>query len=324
MTLEANRFQGCDEPIDLVAAAAYTGGQVVQLGDGRAAVYPTDIASGALGSAECEGIFTLQKTASIVILDGGRVYWDHSANKAHFKRVNDKDFYVGRAVGDSSASATTVKVNFNIDPRYDIDLLRDPALSVPTGTQAVGGFGYPKQVGGSQSLELTATSEAQCIDLLSVDKFVATSKGITDFEIRPDVNGSGAAVDFNCGIANGTSTTDADAITEHVLFHIDGGATDILAQSKDGTTTVAAADTGADITAGTAVANRVYLTIDHRANPVVLYVNGVAATLPTTATLAAATGQLGILVHLEKTTGTTTGKFTIDRACTRLMEQAAA
>jgi hypothetical protein len=206
--------------------------------------------------------------------------------------------------------------------RYDIDFHRDACLSVPTGTQAVGAFGYPKLLGGAQRLELTATSEAQCIDLLTVDRFAVASNPIAEFIFRPVTNGSGAAVDFSIGLANGTSTTDADAVTEHVFIHLDGSDTKLYAQSKDGTTTVTATDTLSTITAGSAVANRVEVWIDAR-DPagVAIYINGARVLSGSTFVLTNATGPLGLLTHVEKTTGTTTAQFDIDEMRVRLMEQ---
>lgn len=321
MTAEAT-FRQCDGVLDYTPDAAALAGEVVQVKDGRAGVIPTDVASGAVGATRLEGVWRLLKTASIAILNGGRVYWDHSANTATYKKVNDRDFYVGRAVADSSGTDTTVDVEINIDPPYDIDLNRDGFFSVPTGTQAFNAFGYPKPFGAARLIELTGTSEAQCIDLLSVDKFAVGANAIVEAIIRIPVNGSGAAVDFNIGIGNGTSTTDADAVTEHVFFHIDGGALDILAQSKDGTTTVAATDTTVDATAGSAVANRFEFWIDAR-DPadVQLYINGANVLPATVFKLDAATGPLGILAHLEKTTGTTTAQFIIDRFTARYAQQ---
>jgi hypothetical protein len=213
-------------------------------------------------------------------------------------------------------------VNLNVDPAYDIDIHTSPFLAVPTGTQAVGAFGFPKVLGGAQSIELTATSEAQCIDLLSVDRFAVGANPIVEAEIRIPSNGSTSAVDFNIGIANGTSTTDADAITESVFFHIDGGSLNILAESDDGTTEVAATDTTVDITAGSAVANRVEFWIDMR-NPadIQLYVDGVNVLPSSVFTLAAATGPVGLLAHVEKTSGTATaGPVYIDRGILRTSE----
>ncbi len=308
--------------IGFTAEAAITGGEVRQLPDGRAGVCPVAVDSGFPGALQVRGIYRLKLTDSINILNGGRVYWDHSANKAHFKKVNDRDFYLGRAVEDVVAGTDgTVLVAINIDPPYDIDALRDGCLTVPTGTQAAGGFGFPKVVGGSLSIELTATSEAQCIDLLSVDRFAVGANAIVEAIFRPAVNGSGAAVDFNIGVANATSTTDADAIAESVFIHIDGGALTILAESDDGTTEVAATDTTKVIVEGSAVANRTEVWFDLR-NPadVQIYVDGVNVLPNSVFNINVATGPLGLLAHLEKTTGTTTGRFVIDALRARLME----
>lgn len=320
---EALLYQDGDQVDIGTAAAAYTGGEVIQLNDGRAAVVPVDVASGAIGAAQVEGVYVLLKTASIAILPGQEVFWDHSANKAHFKPVNDRDFLVGICVADSSESATTVRVALNERSRPTIDLLRGAVLSVPTGTAAAGGFGYPVRLGGSEQLELTSTNEAQCIDMLSVDRFAVTAKGIAEFSFRPAANGSTNAVDISFGLANGTSTTDADAITEHVLFHIDGGSTAINAQSKDGTTTVTATDTTKVISAGSAVANRTYLTIDFRdPSNCKLYVDGVRVLSATTFTLGAATGPIGLLAHIEKSSSTATGKYIVDMGRAWLCQQA--
>ena len=55
-----------------------------------------------------------------------------------------------------------------------------------------------------------------------------------------------------------------------------------------------------------------------------IYVNGSLVLGSTVFTLAAATGPLGLLAHLEKTTGTTTGQFVIDRFTARYSEQGTA
>ena len=189
MTLEAYyRHEG--EAIDYTPSSALTGGQVIQLADGREAVAITDMAAGAKGAVGVVGVYRLEKTTSMVILDGGRVYWDHSANKAHYKKVNDRDFYVGRAVGDASSSATTVDVAINIDPPADIDVLRDAALSVATGTAAAGGFGLPGVYGGARGLLLTATSQVQCVDILSVDRFAVGANAIVEAIFRVGTNGT--------------------------------------------------------------------------------------------------------------------------------------
>jgi len=307
-----------------LAAATVTAYEVWQLPTGRAGVLdsPNSVLSTNYFDQRFDGQWTFTKSTTFSALKGGRAYWDHSANAVLYKKVNDRDFYLGRFAEDASQTSSSCLIDLNADPAYDIDFLRDGFLSVPTGTQAIGGFGLPKLFGGARLFELTATSEAQCIDYLSVDRFSVDANAIAEFILRVPTNGTTSAVDFNVGIANGTSTTDADAVTEHVLFHIDGASTAINAQSKDTSTTVAATDTTTTFTAGSAVANRVELWIDTRdKTSVVIYVNGVRVLSGTTFPLTAATGPLGLLIHLEKTSSTATGQFVIDAARAHYAEQ---
>ncbi len=315
MTIKAQFLQP-GEMIDWTADADYAAGDVIQLPDGRAAVVSVSVLSGFKVGVFIDGIFTVQKTTTMVILDGGKVFWDDSAAKSHYKKVNDRDFYFGRAIGDAASADTSHAVELNSHPPADVSLLRDGVLSVPTGTAAFGGFGLPIVYGGSRAMTLTATNEAQCIDMLSVDRWDKNANAIAEFVIRLAANGSTNAVDLSLGIANGTSTTDADAITEHVLFHVDGNDLSIFCQSKDGTTTVAAADSTIDLTAGTAVANRFELWIDTRdTSNVKLYVNGVRVLSGSTFKINAATGPFGLLAHVEKSSSTATfGPIYIERA----------
>ena len=312
--------------IPWTAAAATTGGTVIQLADGRAAVVAVDLAAAETGAGQdASDIYVVAKTTSMVFLDGGRVYWDYSANKAHYKKVNDRDFYIGRAVGDAASADTTMKVKLNALPQIDIDAIGGEGgyLSVATGTQALGGFLPPQVYGKSRALTLTATSEVQCVDILSVDKFDKAANAIIEAVFRVGANGSTSAVDFNVGIANGTSASDADAVTEHVYAHIDGGDLSVFFQSKDGTTTVSAQDSTVDTTAGSAVTNRAEVWIDTRdpAN-VKVYLNGAQQVTGSTFKIDAATGPFGLLAHLEKTTGTATaGPIYIDRLEARFAEQ---
>lgn len=324
---DATLVRGRDE-VRVTAAAAVAAGEVWQMKDGRAAVYAglNAAASGDRTSFVTTGQFTFTKTASMVLLDGGRAYWDHSANAVSYKKVNDRDFYLGRVVGDAASADTTCVVNINVDPPYDIDILRDGALSVATGTSAAGGFSLPRVYGGARGLVLTSTNEAQCVDILSVDRFAVGANAIVEAIVRLGTNGSTSDVDFNIGIANGTSTTDADAITESCFVHIDGGALDLFAESDDGTTEVNATDTTINVTAGSAVSDRFEVWFDLR-DPadIQIYVNGALVLGSTVFKLDAATGPLGLLVHLEKVSGTATaGPIYVDALRARLSEQNAA
>jgi predicted RecA/RadA family phage recombinase len=307
------RQEGCQ--LDYTPVAAMTGGQVIQLADGRAAVVPTDIAAGMLGAVQVEGVYLVAKTANIVILDGGKVYWDHSANAAHFKKANDKDFYLGVAVGDAASSDTTMLVAINVEPRYVVDCARDPVDSVLVLTA---GTPLMIQQGGTQVLKFSATAEAQKIDVLSKDGFAVGANAIVEFAVEVVDNGDAAAPDFNIGVANATHASDADAITESCFVHIDGNALDILAESDDGTTEVAATDTTVNYAEGT----RFEGWIDLR-NPadIQIYIDGVLVLGATVFKLDAATGPLKLLAHLEKSSDDTPGEFHVDWLRARIAEQ---
>lgn len=315
----------CGDERKLTAAAAIAAGELWQMPSGRAGVYQGANAA-ASGDVVCfdteNDIYIVPKTASIVILDGGPVYWDNSASKAHFKQVDDQDYYLGTAYGDAASSDTTMKVKLNCRPSYKVDLIRDPFTPVPVGTSAAGGFGFPRIYGGAVGLFLTATSEAQKVDALSVDGFANAANGIVEFAVRFPTGGSGSASDYSIGIASGTHATDADSIAQHLFMHTDGAATDIKFQSKDGTTTVTATDSTVDYTAGSANTNRVEVWFDMRApGSVKIYVDGVRVLSGTTFDVSAAASTWKLLAHAEKTTGTETGDVIVDWLRVRTSEQ---
>jgi hypothetical protein len=309
--------------VTLASSAAV--GEVRQLGDGRAG-YLRDRTAGTSGQRKSFAVDTdvvvVTKTAGVVILDGGDVFWDHSANAATYKKVSDRDFYLGRAHGDAASADTTLAVVLNIDPRPDIDLLRDGFQSVLVGTPAAGGFGYPVPLGGSLVFELTATNEAQKVDALGVDGFSKDANAIVDVIFRVLSDGAGTAVDASIGLANATHASDADSIAESLFVHLDANNVNVNLESDDGTTEVAATDTTVDYTEGTALASRVYVTFDLR-NPadVQVYVNGANVLPASVFNVNAAAGPLFPLVHLEKSVSTDTYKLAIDRFRVRLMEQ---
>ena len=319
--VEAYLYQEDDCTVDYTAVAAVTGGQVVQLADGRAAVIPTDLAAAELGSASTEGIYLVDKTASVVWVDGQELWWDHSANAATYAPANDKDFYLGVAHGDATAAATTGKVKLNIRPTYLINLHEDAFQTVIVKT-VVGSTTVEvpdvKQRGGSNYMIFGTTAEAQKVDLLSTRGFAVESNWIVDGVVNVITNGDAAAVDFNIGVANATHATDADSITESCFLHIDGAAVDIFAESDDGTTEVAATDTTVNFTAGT----QFYFIIDGRDTAdIQIYINGVLMLPSSVFKLNAATGPLKLLAHLEKSSDDSPGTFSIDRFRVRIANE---
>lgn len=293
------------EVVDWTADAAYSAGDVIQLRDGRAAVVSVDCASGDVVGVHVTGIFKVAKTTSMVVLIGSKLFWDHSANKAHLLHRFDRDFYLGMAQEDATSAGTTVKVALNTKPSYTVTL-GDGFASIPIVTAGINHqiIGH----GDGVSLIFDATNEAQKLDALSQRGFAPASIPIAEALVCINSNGSTSAVDFSVGLANGTHATDADSITESLFVHMDGGALDILLESDDGTTEVNATDSTVDAVAGTPF----LVQWDLRdLSDIQVYIDGVNVLPSSVFKLNAATGPLKLLAHVEKTSAAATGNYSV-------------
>lgn len=303
--------------------AAASSGEIWQLPDGRAAVYKGQVASAAGDETSwaAEGVYTVTKTANFVWVDGSPIYWDHSANSAVLFPADDRDFYIGVAVGDATSSATSGRVNLNVRPAYVVDLFRDGFQTVLAGTAAAGGFGYPVPCGGGYVFELTSTNEAQKVDALAVNGFDAAANWILEGSFRVLSDGGAGAQDFSIGVASGTHATDFQSVTSLATLHLDGNDTKIYAESDDNSTDVAPTDTTKTYVEGTDRASRVYFVMDARTpGDVQYYINGVNV-LPNSTFTAGTSGTLFPIVHLEKTATTDTYKIAVDSLRVRLCQQ---
>ncbi len=320
---DARRTGEWDE-ITLLTEAGVSAGEVWQLPDGRAAVYPSTSLAAGTGTRqrfETSGKFTFTKATGFAMLRGGRAYWDHSANNVSYKKVNDRDFYLGRVETDVVSADSTVVLNINIDPRYDIDLINDPYRSALVGTVSVTGCNIFRR-GGTLNFVHNATSEAQKLDALSVDGFSVLTNAIMEFVFTVINDGAGTNTDVNFGASNGTNATDFDSVTQFIGFHLNGNSVNIYAESRDGTSTpIAETDTTIDYTEGAGIANRVEAWIDMR-DPAacVLYLNG-ARVLSGSTFDVDSSGTLQLVVHSEKTSSADVYEFDIERANVRFMEQ---
>lgn len=304
------------------AAAAVAGGEIHQLADGRAAVHTAlkAAASGDRINLTTEGVYQVPKATSLVFTDGCGLYWDHSANAAVLFPASDRDFFLGTCVDDAASADTTCVVNLNVRPRYKIDInrgeLEDACVAAIVLTAGTVGL---SKVGGSSRMTFSATAEAQKVDILSKQGFAVGSNWIAEFGFTVVDDGDASAIDFNVGVANQTHASDADAIAESCFLHLDGNALDLFAESDDGVATeVAATDTTVNIVLGTPV----HVVIDGRdPSDIQIYVNGVLQLGSTVFTLAAATGPLKLLAHLEKSSDDTTAEYYVDYLRVRTMEQ---
>jgi hypothetical protein len=317
------RFVRDWDQTQLVLAAGASIGEVWQMPNGQAAYLDKTVAKSTGDRTEfrTSGFATVTKTNGIYLIDGGPVYWDHSANSATFRQVSDRDFYIGTAHGDAESGDLTCVVNLNAQGSYLIDLARDAFLTTIVGTQALGGLALLRR-GGAHNFVLSSTSEAQKLDALSVNGFAKGANWIVEGAFRVVSDGAGTVVDVNLGIANGTNATDADSITESCFVHLDANNTNINLESDDGTTEVAATDTTSDYTEGSALANRVEFWMDGR-NPadVQIYINGVLQLGSTVFNIDAAVGPLFLLAHVEKSSAADTYELALDWLRVRIAEQ---
>lgn len=311
----------------LTAGAAIQIGDVWQLPDGRSGVF-----SGTAAAAEGDTasflpsyIHVYTKKSGFVALEGGRAYWDHSANAVNYRRTGDRDFYLGRFYRDAESAAETCTVNTlrSEFDGYGFDLNRHGGLSVLVGTPAAGGFGYPVKLGGAHVFELSSTSEAQKVDFLGEESFANDSNLIVEFILNIINNGSGSAPDFNIGVASDTHASDASSITQRMLVQFDGNSLNINVGAADGmSVSVSLTDTTVDHVEGSGLANMVEGWIDFRdEEDVKVYINGSRVLSSTPINMAAASSEWKPLIHLEKTSSADVYKAMVHQLLVRTSEQ---
>lgn len=289
------------EILNWIADGTYTKGDVIQVPDGRAGIVLQDVTSGnPVGVDVTKGrIYEVPKTTTMVMLLGSRVFWDHSANKAHLLYVNDRDFFLGCVMNDGLSADTTIKIALNQEPVYNASLVHGFA-SIPIQTA-----GFPSITGNGLgvNLILQAANEAQKADALGhrAVSVAGLAESIVDMLICVNDNGGATAADGNVGISNGTHATDFDSVTEFCGVHVDGNDLKINLASRDGTTTVASTDTTIAFVEGTPFLVQMDL---RNMSDIQIYVNGVLALPSSVFKLNNATGPLKPVAHLEKTAAT--------------------
>ena len=284
--------------VDYTPSTAKTGGEVVQLADGRAGVVGTTLAAADTGVAYVMGIFTMLKTASVVILNGQKLYWVKSTGMVSYTG----DFYVGVAVEDATAAATTVKVALNVEQVAVIQqgVGRWNKLETLGGLDQ--GVGVTDIGGGTTQLAFDAVVEIATAALFSEDTIALDQKPIFEGWVGVFDKGDDAALDINVGVANAHHATNFDSVTEQVSIHLDGNDATIFAESDDGTTEVAATTTAVESVDDTYF----FLQIDMRVlTDIQMYINGVNVLPATVFALGDATGPILIVAEIEKSSNDT-------------------
>lgn len=306
MSEALNYSSGCQ--IDWTPTAAVAAGEVIRLPDGRAGYAPTAIAAGVQGAVQVEGVAVVEKTASMVMLKGSKVYWDHSASKAHLLfGSNTADIFLGTVLETAASAATTVKVLLNVEPKYTL-ALQDGFSSIPIPAITANPQGHMFSVGNGVNMVFDTAAEAQKWDALSTRGVAVGTDGILHALICVNTNGDDAAFDLNVGLASGTHATDAGSIAESLFVHINGNDLNLYLESDDGTTEVAETDSTVDFVVGTPFLVQWDLTDNA---DIQVYINGVNVLPSSVFTLAAATGPLKLLAHMEKTANDSPANVTV-------------
>ncbi len=201
---------------------------------------------------------------------------------------------------------------------FDQDFVGDypaagTAMAAPWTKTETNGLGVVSQgtTNGVLTFAFDAVAEAATSALyMAAMPFDIDNHPIAEFRLAVFDIGDDAAVDINFGLASGTHATDFDSVSQYVAFHLDGTDLSVKARSKDGTTTVADTDTTVDLVDDTYAIFKIDATDKE---DVKLYINGTRVLSSTTFTLAAYSGRLTPIVHVEKTSNDTTADVRVDR-----------
>lgn len=315
---------GSGETEDFTAVAALLAGDVVNLPTGRAGVVVTDVATGRLGSAHVSGMFKVAKTDLIAFLQGGDVYWDVSAAKAHFRPESGSiDFKIGTVYNDALGADAYVHFSLNGRTNYPIDLngggdAPDFTVGAVAGTTAT----VVNLVGGMAQINIAATSEAQGAAVVSNHGVLGSNKPIAEFRVAK-YSASGTAIDMDWGIATGSHASDFESITAFAAFHQDGGDDVIDTHSDDNVTDRAPATSGISLVDDTYA--EYWLDARDDTN-VKFYVDGILVDTAASKRIltAALASSLKLILEVEKTTGTETAELRCSRARMRTQSPVAA
>lgn len=179
---------------------------------------------------------------------------------------------------------------------FEIESILGPGLTGPTAAENAG-----------ITMAFDSTSEVALASVRMPGATLPVDKGVTfEAELCLTVDGAAATdLDFGLGTA---LTTNSEADIDHTdmvqlaCFHIDGASDNILAQSDDDTTDVAAVDTTIDNDDATDIAKKFKIII-RPSGAVEFWIDG-ARVLSSTTFAVLSTADLAAWINLEKTAAT--------------------
>ena len=167
---------------------------------------------------------------------------------------------------------------------------------------------------GGITCQFDATAEIALASIRTTDDRLPVDKGVT-FEVDLVVSDKGddGALDIDFGFGTAL-TTNSEADIDHTdmvqlaAFHMDGNSDNILAQSDDATTDVAAVDTTVDNDSATDVSKK-FKIIGRPSGAVEFWIAG-ARVLSTTTFALLSTALVAAFINMEKTSNDTVAVLT--------------
>ncbi len=164
------------------------------------------------------------------------------------------------------------------------------------------------------TFQFDATAEVALASIRTTDDRLPIDKGVTmDVELVVSDKGDDAALDIDWGFGTAL-TTNSEADIDHAdmvqlaCFHMNGNSDNILCQSDDNTTDVAATDSTIDNDSTTDVAKK-FKIIVRPAGTVEFWIAG-ARVLSSTSFGVLSTANLAAFINMEKTSNDTTAVLT--------------
>lgn len=290
-----------------------------------------DNSSGTAGALYCrvrkEGDFVLPIT-SVAVLDAGKPVF--CTDDQAYALIGHPDAFFGILLHYESSGYAVVRMRGEgVKPPNGAgsqELLVTGAESFqPTGATAgtlngPGGFEIKSALGlgvlhndaadGGVKFQFDAVAEVALASMRTINDTFPVAKGITlECDLCVADKGDAAALDIDFGFGTAL-TTDSEADVDHAAmvnlaaFHLDGASDNILAQSDDNSTDVAAADTTIDNDSTTDLPKR-FKIIVRPSGAVEFWING-ARVLSSTTFAVSAAANLAAFINMEKTSDDTT------------------
>jgi len=292
-----------------------------------------DNSSGAAAALNCRVIVSgdfLGTITSVTKANVGQAVY--ATTDGDLALTGHPDAFVGRVISYETTNTAVIRMReFGQRPGANegsVELVitgheNFAATGATAGTTSVGGFDLKSILGtgwvcndaenGGIKGDFDATAEIALCSARTRNDCLPIDKGITmDVDLVVADIGDAAAIDVDWGLGTAL-TTNSEASIDHAdmvqlaCFHLDGAADDVLAQSDDNTTDVAAVDTTVDNDSTTDVSKH-YKIIVRPTGTVEFWIAN-ARVLSTTTFAMLSTALAGAFINMEKTSDDTTASI---------------